>query len=132
MTGFCYRWPPMWSWLTFSTYFIEFLLHSGCYAKSFRTKSYLEKWYYWIRSPELFNYHYILSKWGFVNLRTREFKVNKKRRKSKMKARIGKCDKRRPHNNYQLPVMFSIFSLILLCKIFLRKDLSRYNWHDIS
>ena len=42
-----------------------------------------------------------------------------------MEGTHGKRDKRISHINHQLPVMFSIFSLILLYKVFIKKDISR-------
>ena len=60
----------------------------------------------------------------FDNVRTREFEGNKKRRKTKTKRKDG-CDRRILHISYKTPLMFFIFSLMVLYKIFIRKDISQ-------
>ena len=56
----------------------------------------------------------------FDNLRTREFEG----RKTKTKRKDG-CDRRISHISYKIPLMFFIFSLMVLYKIFIRKDISQ-------
>ena len=41
------------------------------------------------------------------------------------------CDKWVLHVSYQLPVMFSTFSVLVLFKMFLRKAVSQCDRHDI-
>ena len=60
--------------------------------------------------PELFVTALLHQNEGFDILRTQEFKVNKKRRKSEANGKDGQCDKKMSHTSYQLPVMLPIFS----------------------
>ena len=55
---------------------------------------------------------------GFYNLRTRRFEVNNIRGKSLAEGKDEKCDKWILHDSYQLPIMFSTFSLLVYIKLF--------------
>ena len=55
---------------------------------------------------------------GFDNLRTRKLEVVKIRGKSVAGEKDAKCDKSILHVSYQLPVMFSTFSLLVYIKSF--------------
>ena len=69
----------------------------------------------------------VLKIWGLEDSR-----LTKTWKRGEMEGKDGKCEKRISHIDYQLPVIFSIFSLILLYKILIRKYVSRCNWHNIT
>lgn len=69
----------------------------------------------------------VLKIWGLEDSR-----LTKTWKRGEMERKDGKCEKRISHIDYQLPVIFSIFSLILLYKILIRKYVSRCNWHNIT
>ena len=109
----------------FLTYFMEFIPHRGYCTKSVRWESCIESSIREFCPPNCFISGLVYQTEGFDNLRTRKFEVNKKRGKSKTEGKDGKCDKNISHISYKLPLMFFIFSLILLYKLCLRKDVSQ-------
>ena len=91
----------------------NFFYAGGCYAKSVSSESRLKKWYLKILPPNFFIFAFLYQTDGFDNLRTRKFDVNKIRGKSVAEEKDGKCGKWILHVSYQLPVMFSTFSLLV-------------------
>ena len=69
----------------------------------------------------------VLKIWGLEDSR-----LTKTWKSGEMEGKDGKCEKRISHIDCQLPVIFSIFSLMLLYKILIRKYVSRCNWHNIT
>ena len=72
----------------------------------------------YLSPPELFFPDLLHQNESFDMMRTREFEVNKKRGKSDPDGKERKCDKRILHISCQLPLIFSIFLLILVDKIY--------------
>ena len=58
-------------------------------------------------------------------------RLTKYKKKSVTEGKDGKCDKWILHVRYRLPLMFARFSLLVLYKIFLRKNISQCEWHQI-
>ena len=117
----------------FLTYFMEFIPHRGYCTKSVRWESCIESSIREFCPPNYFISGLVYQTEGFDNLRTRKFEVNKERGKSKTEGKDGNCDKKISHISYKLPLMFFIFSLILLYKLSNKRcQLKRLTWHTLT
>ena len=102
-----------------STDFIEFPLRRGIYATSVSSEGRLKKKMQLENSVHrIFIFFFLHQNEGFDNFRTQNFEVNKIRGKSVAEGKDGKCDKWILHVSYQLPVMFSTFSLLVYVNCF--------------
>ena len=102
--------PKLFCYDDFSTDFIEFPIRRGCYAKSVSSESLLKNGIREFFALNIFIFAFLHQNEGFNNLRNRKFEVNKIRGKSVAERKDG--DKWISHVSYQLPVMFSTFSLL--------------------
>lgn len=117
----------------FLTYFMEFILHRGYCTKSVEWESCVKSSIREFCPPNYFISRLVYQTEGFDNLRTRKFEVNKERGKSKTEGKDGNCYKKISHISYKLPLMFFIFSLILLYKLSNKRcQLKRLTWHTLT
>ena len=104
--------PELFCYGDLSTNFIEFPLRRGCYATSISSESRSKKMLLENSVPRIFIFVFLHQNEDFDNFMTQNFEVNKIRGKSVAEGKDGKCDKWILHVSYQLPVMFSTFSLL--------------------